>query len=450
MGTDPIVGRDAELGVLKAVLGGSGAPSLVLVEGEAGVGKTTTPAAAVAATDRRVLWARPSQAEAQSSYAALDDLVRPVLHVMPRLPGPQRRALAAALALEEADGPVEPRLIGLAFLSLMRELGEPVLLAIDDWQWLDAASAAVVSFAVRRIQPDEVKVAGTLRTGEADEAVAALVCALPESVALELPLGPLPAADLKRLVHERTGTWLPAPALERLHRASGGNPLLALELVRGGDRPATDIRRLLARRVGALSPDARAVLRLAAALAEPSPEAVEEALADVERARRGLDEALAADVLVRDGPRLRFSHPLLAAAVEEMTPATEWREIHAQLAALTLRSGERARHLAAAASGPDAEVAAELDTAAWDARARGAVGAAAQLAERAAELTPAADVDARPGGCSPPPMPIPIRGTARAPAGCSMPSLPRSRAARCARRSCTGSPSSSVTRAGRS
>ena len=100
-----------------------------------------------------MLRARPTAAEAASSFAALDDLLRPAIEGLPRLAEPQRRALAAALLLEAAIDPVDPRLVGLACLSLLEALPGRVLLAVDDWQWLDAASAAVLSFVLRRLEP---------------------------------------------------------------------------------------------------------------------------------------------------------------------------------------------------------------------------------------------------------------------------------------------------------
>ena len=125
---------------------------------------------------------------------------------------------------------------------------------------------------------------------------------------------------------------------------------------------------------------------MVAALAEPTVDAVGE---------DGLEAALAADVLARDGHRLRFTHPLIAAVVEERTPPAEWRSIHARLAASATSQEQRARHLAAAADGPDEAVAAALEVAAGEAEARGAPIAAAELAERAAALTPVADAPRR-------------------------------------------------------
>ena len=245
-----------------------------------------------------MLRARPTAAEAASSFAALDDLLRPAIDGLPRLAEPQRRALAAALLLEAAIDPVDPRLVGLACLSLLEALPGRVLLAVDDWQWLDAASAAVLSFVLRRLEPGGANVIATVRRGEADEAVAGLVRALPVDQAIELAVGPLDPGALGRLVHARTGTRMAPPALARLHAACEGNPLLALELVRApGAAPATDIRRLLATRVGALAPETRAALRYVAALAEPTLDAVEGAVGS----SAGLEEALAADVIVRDG-----------------------------------------------------------------------------------------------------------------------------------------------------
>jgi DNA-binding CsgD family transcriptional regulator len=389
--TEAIVGREAELQRLRDCVREPGRPVVAFLEGDAGVGKTALMEAVVAeaaAAGSRVLRARPSAAEAGSSFAALDDLLRPAIEGLPRLAEPQRRALAAALLLEATSAPVDPRQVGLATLSLLDGLLGPVLLAVDDWQWLDAASAAVLSFVLRRLEPGGAKVIATVRTGEADEAVAGLVRALPVDQAIELAVGPLDPGALGRLIHARTGAWMPPPALARLHQACAGNPLLALEIVRApGAETTTDIRRLLARRVGALSPDTRAALRFVAALAEPTLEAVETAMDSA----GGLEEALAADVIVRDGSRVRFSHPLIAAVVQERTPLGEWRAIHARLAELTDRPEQRARHLAAASDGPDEDVAAALEAAAGEAATRGATMAAADLGERAAELTPATD-----------------------------------------------------------
>ena len=256
-----IVGRDPELQQLREVVATPATPIVAFVEGGAGVGKTApleTVADEARAVGSLVLRARPTAAEATSSFAALDDLLRPAINGLPRLAEPQRRALAAALLLEAAIDPVDPRLVGLASLALLEGLPGPVLLAVDDWQWLDAASAAVLSFVLRRLEPGSAKVIATVRSGEADEAVAGLLRALPADHAIELAVGPLDPGALGRLVHARTGTWMSPPALARLHEACEGNPLLALELVRApGADAATDIRRLLAARVGALAPDTR-------------------------------------------------------------------------------------------------------------------------------------------------------------------------------------------------
>src|SRR5215213_533578 len=355
-----IVGREAELQLLREVLGGRGPPHAVFVEGDAGVGKTALLGAVVEGAAMPVLRARPTA---------------------------QRRALAAALLLEDAADPVDPRLVALACRSLLAARPGEVLLAVDDWQWLDAATSAVLTFVLRRLEPDGTKMLATVRSGEADDALAALVHALPEGHALELVVAPLGAPALAALVHARTGER-PAPrALARLHEACGGNPLMALELIRApGAGTATDVRRLLAHRIGELPADSRALLRVVAAQAEPTVDSVGE---------DGLEAALAADVLARDGHRLRFTHPLIAAVVEERTPPAEWRSIHARLAASATSQEQRARHLAAAADGPDEAVAAELESAAGEAEARGAPIAAAELAERAAELTPPADAPRR-------------------------------------------------------
>jgi DNA-binding CsgD family transcriptional regulator len=382
-----IVGRESELETVGAFLRRETPAVLALIEGEAGIGKTALWSAALDAGGDRVLVARPSAAETASSYAALDDLVRPVIDLLPRVPEVPRRALSAALMLEPATGPLEPRSVGAGLLALLAELA-PAAVAIDDLQWLDAATAAVLAFAMRRL-PAGVRVLATVRTGEADEAVASLVRQLPEGGTFELSLGPLDGVALREIVERRVGATLSPPAVARLEEAARGNPLTAIELARaerGGPLDATDVRRLLAARVAALSEPAREVVRAAAALAAPTDELVGEV---------GLEEALVAEVLVRDGDRLRFAHPLLAAAVQERTPAPAWRALHRRLAGLVTDIEQRARHLAEAAEGPDSTTAAELDAAAVRAAERGAPAAAADLAERAGRLTPEGDGEAR-------------------------------------------------------
>jgi class 3 adenylate cyclase/DNA-binding CsgD family transcriptional regulator/tetratricopeptide (TPR) repeat protein len=399
-----IVGREPELELLAAFTAGRAEGAvLAVLEGEAGVGKTALWSAAAAHADQAgacVLAARPTAAEAASSYAVLDDLVRRVAGVLPRVTEPGRRALAGAILLDDAGLEAEPRLVALGLLSLLEVLAAeaPVVVAVDDWQWLDAPSEAVLSFLLRRLTGDRVHVLATHRSGEGDDAMAGLLRSLPEGQALEVPLGPLDAQALHRLIHDRTGRWLSPPALARLREASRGNALTALELARAegtGTAPlVTDVRRLLARRIAALSPAARDVLRCVAALAEPTARAVAAGIDDPAAAPEGLEAALASEALERDGERLHFAHPLFAAVVEERTPPDVWRALHRRLAHAVGDVEQRARHLALAASGPDAEVAAALEAAAAQAGARGAPAAAAELTERAAQLTPPDDRDA--------------------------------------------------------
>jgi class 3 adenylate cyclase/tetratricopeptide (TPR) repeat protein len=401
---EAIVGREPELELLAAFVAGRARGAvLALVEGEAGVGKSALWSAAAAHADRAgacVLAARPTAAEATSSYAALDDLVRRVAGVLPRVAQPGRRALAGALLLDDAAPEAEPRLVALGVLSLLDVLAAeaPVVIAVDDWQWLDASSEAVLAFVLRRLAGDRVHILATLRGGAADDTAAALVRSLPEGRALEVPLGPLDAQALHRLIHEKTGRWLSPPTLARLHEASRGNALTALELARaegtGAGPLVTDVRRLLARRVAALSPAARDVVRCVAALSAPTAEAINAGMADPSAARDGVEAAMAAEILERDGERVRFAHPLLATVVEDRTPPDVWGALHRRLAHTVGDVEERARHLALAASDPDAAVANALEAAAGQASARGAPATAAELAQRAAELTPAEDHDA--------------------------------------------------------
>jgi hypothetical protein len=272
---------------------------------------------------------------------ALHDLLQPVLD---GLDAARRAAAARALGGAAARGRRRPGgpAPGRARLPVAAcgAPGQPCCSPIDDWQWLDAATAAVLTFVLRRLEPGGAKVIATVRSGEADDALAALVRALPEGTRWSSRSRRSTPA-LAALVHARTGERLSPPVARAPARGVRGQPLDGARAdPRAGAGTATDVRRLLGRRIAALPPDCRALLRVVAALAEPTVDAGR---------RSGLEAALAADVLVRDGHRLRFTHPLIAAVVEERTPPSEWRAIHARLAEEARTPEQRARHLAAAA-----------------------------------------------------------------------------------------------------
>ena len=395
-----IVGREQEQALLDAFVRGEDGRLLALLVGEAGIGKSALWSAALdrgRESGATVLIARPAAAESTSSFAALGDLLQSVVDRIACVPELPRRALNAALLIEPARAPPELRAVALGVLALLRELGR-VVVAVDDWQWLDASSATVLTFALRRA-PSGVRVLATVRSGVADQDVRALVSGLPEGATLELAVGPLGAEELGALIEARSGRCLSPRALAELQASSGGNPLTALEVVRadqaGGLAVATDVQRLLGARIAALSPIARDVLRAAAALALPTASLLERATGEAAAGRRGLEEALVAEVLERDGERLRFAHPLLARAVEDRTPPAAWRAMHRRLADIVDDIEERARHLGQATAEPDAGIAASLEAAAEHAAARGASAAAAGLASRAGDLTRDRDHAAR-------------------------------------------------------
>ena len=159
-----VVGREAELEALAAFLDGSSdIPGAFLLEGEAGIGKTTLWRRGIelaAARSYRVLSCGPSGSETQLSFAGLGDLLRDVLdEVLTPLPEPQRRALAIALLLEDTNGPPPDQLaVALAFLGALRALAlhSQVVVAVDDVQWLDRSSAFVLEFALRRLREERV------------------------------------------------------------------------------------------------------------------------------------------------------------------------------------------------------------------------------------------------------------------------------------------------------
>ncbi len=405
-----IVGRDAELHEVSRFLDGvvSGPCALVL-EGSAGIGKTTLWSAGVqAATERghRVLTTRAAESEARLSYAALGDILGAASDVAFRgMPAPLRQALDAALLRADHHGVApDQRAVSLATAHALHNLAadSPVVLAVDDVQWLDRPSAHVLSFALRRSSGDPIGALVSLRLAP-DSAgdLLELDRAVPRTT--HLAVGPLLPEPLGRILRERTGAEVPHPVVARLHRVTGGNPLFALEMARAAVRDGSqsqrgdvwsvpeDLQKLLSARLAAVPSAGRAPLLAIAATAQPTWDLVLEIGGSEEPTLDALRRAEEAGIIERADGRVRFTHPLLGSTLYLNTSAAERRALHGRLASVTTDLEERARHLALATQGPDEDVAAALEDASIHARARGAPDAAAELAALSCEMTTAAD-----------------------------------------------------------
>lgn len=395
-------GRDAELACIGSFLDGlTSGPAALVLAGPAGAGKTTllrAGAAQAAARGYTRLETRPARSDLRLGFAGLADLLEPCLPVLDELPAPQARALRVALLLEESPPkPPEPRIIAAALRGALRALARsaPVLVVIDDVQWLDPASAAALGFAARRLHDEPVGVFCAQRTEHADDELPLELGhgQLPVTV---LPATGLGAGALHRMLRSRLNVSFAQPTLRRIHEESGGNPFIALETGRALARrgitsvgtsvlpvPGT-LAALVNERLGTLPGPVLDALRLVAV--RPGAPIGRYLAAGAGAAE--LDAAVEAGVLDADGDRLRFTHPLLAAAVAEGTPPVQRRELHAVAAGLAVLPEERARHRALATAGTSAQVAAELAGAAQTAAARGAPATAADLFGLAAAMTP--------------------------------------------------------------
>jgi DNA-binding CsgD family transcriptional regulator len=399
-----IFGRDAEQqaigGFLDAIA--QAAAALVLA-GSAGSGKTTLLRAAADLARVRgytVLATTPARSDMRLAFAGLADLLEPCLDaVISELPGLQAQALRVALLIADAPAhPPEPRQIATAFRTALTVLARsaPVLVVVDDVQWLDPPSETAVSYAVRRMAAEPVGLICAQRT---DKPGAELPLELSRA-RLEaglMPVGGLSIGALHRLLRTRLGASFSQPTLRRIEAESGGNPFIALELARAlarrGDTsthlsalPVPDtLTGLIGERISELPRSVLDALQLVAVM----PRMPAEKYVAASAAQPALDAAVRAGVLEPDGPRLRFAHPLLGAAVAATIPAGRRSVLHGLAAAVTDDPEDRARHQALAAAGPSAAVAADLETAAAAAVNRGAPATAAELFELAASLTPA-------------------------------------------------------------
>ena len=390
-----VVGRDERLAQLdRFVRGLAGGPETLVVEGEAGIGKTTLWKVAVDAAVERgysVLGSRPSESEAGLAYSGLADLLEHAdRSSVVSLPEPQRSALEVALLVSEpVGGAPEPRAIYAAFGGVLRSLSRetPVLVAVDDLQWLDRSSLRALEYVSRRIGDERVGIIATVRL---DAHVATPARAgLADAVVVEL--GPLSPAALYQLIKVQLDARLPRSTVLRIHRETGGNPFFALELARvlvvaglpgaGEPWPVTDdLRAMVGARVARLPKSVRSALLLAAASSRPTVAGL--GVSAVRAAER------AGIVTVGEHGQVRFAHPLFAAAVYGNAAVEERRCAHASLADAETDVEARARHRALACADVDEEVAELLVEAATRADHRGAPDIAAELQERAFMLTP--------------------------------------------------------------
>jgi DNA-binding CsgD family transcriptional regulator len=391
-----LVGRQAERELLDRLLEvvRGGRSSVLVVRGEAGIGKTALLDYAVgSASGFGVARAVGVESEMELPFAALQQLCAPMLDRLDWLPDPQREALRVAFGLCAGDAP-DRFLVGLAVLSLLAAVAgeQPLLVVVDDAQWLDRASAQSLAFVARRLLAEPVAL--VLATRGASEELMGLP---------DLAVEGLGDADARALLGSVIRARLDEAVEQRILAEAHGNPLALLELPRGFTpaelaggftSPAAlplsgQIEASLRRRLAALPEDTRRLLLVAAAEPVGDPVLVWRA---VEWLGIGVEAAEPAEAegLLAIGKRVTFSHPVVRSVVYQSASLQARREAHRALAQVTdpqLDSDRRAWHRAQAAPGPDVVVASELERAAGRAQARGGVAAAAAFLERAAALT---------------------------------------------------------------
>ena len=397
-----VLGRDDELRSLEAFLDEKASGVAVLgLEGEAGIGKSTLWRAAVeAARERglRVLTARPAELESLVAYAGLADVLEEIVEdVLPEIPNPRRSALEAILLLDDAPNvAVDFRTVAVAVQTALQLVAarEPLLLAIDDVQWLDASSARALGFALRRLSGEDVRLLVSRRTGDGTP-VPELERALGGAAVARLHVGPISLGALRAILQRALGSAFARPTLLRLHETSGGNPFFALELARALPADVDPTQPL------PVPPSLEALVR---ARLEGLPDATRGALLLVcaqGRLRLSLLDADAlepafADQLVEVVEGLvQFTHPLFASVLYQGASPNARGRAHAQLAKVAEDPVARARHRALSAAEPDAETAAALEAAAGIALGRGAPIVAAELGDHALRATPPDELAAR-------------------------------------------------------
>jgi len=396
----PLVGRMREQRLLEGLLNSvkdRGAATLVV--GEAGVGKTALLAHVASVASKRaglrVLRARGEESEAVLAFAALADVLLPLREKLTELPQAQRQALEACLALSSkpAAGPLAACAGALGVLASAAD-DKPLVVLVDDFQWVDPESQRVLLFAARRLATEPIVMVLVVREGPGSEVPA---CGLPV-----LRIGGLSVAECAELAR-RAGVAINPSVLRSLVERSGGNPLAVLENLPGaaaglGAREpgrlalGASLERTWGRVFDELPDDTRRAMFVVAVDGVSGGRNTGAALGAL---RLPLGSLAAAErrglVQAADG-QIQLRHPLLRSVVMDRTPLCIRVEAYRALAGVA-DADLRAWYLAAAATGTDDAAAEALAATAEGARQRNGYGAAARAWRRAAELT--ADRDMR-------------------------------------------------------
>jgi ATP/maltotriose-dependent transcriptional regulator MalT len=387
-----VVGRQTELDAIESFTADvEQGPACLMIRGEAGIGKTTLLRHALDRCRERgseVLYARCAEEEMPLLSMGLADLLRGT----------------------EADDPVlhqgaDARAQGEALLELLRtrQLAAPTVIAIDDLQWLDAPSARAIRFALRRLDPERVGLATTIRD-DADPPDPLETSRLfpPERLHV-LDVGPLDRDELRQVLRLVVSA-ISRPTLNRIYEVSGGNPLYAIELARSVPRkgagsaeplhlPAS-LTGAIASRLASQPPEVRLLTRTIAVLGTVP---VDELRSSVDTADLDAPLALATRsglLVVDDELRVGFAHPLIGSVEYDSMSPLERNSLHGQLAERVRDPDAKARHLARSTSEPDAAVSMLLEDAATRASERGSTELAAEFIGHGVRLTPSDEPEA--------------------------------------------------------
>ena len=372
-------------------------PTGLVIDGAMGIGKTTLWSTVVEharAQGFRVLSARAVQAESVLAFAVVADLLADVdSAVLDSLSSVQRIAVDRVLLNDRSDGlATDQRVAAAAFTSVVTAMVEqgPVLVAIDDVQWLDASSRAVVGFAARRLKGG-IGVLVTERTGGDSHSTTYTWLQMAAGL-MSLHVRPMSFGAMHAVIHERLGRTLSRATMTRIHEISGGNPFFAIELARsvdasggpGRETLSATLSEVMRLRLAPLGTGVREALLAASCVADPTVDivaaAVDQSIYDVIET---LESAENDGVVTLDGNHIRFEHPLLAHGVYTQASAADRRRMHRALAGVETQPELKARHLALATVTTDPDTLKALDAAAESATARGAPAAAAELFELA-------------------------------------------------------------------